>query len=798
MLFMAIGIKVFLYMEADIVGAWNSVVLAGAVKRLERICGSTSRASGACRVRLAVAAACLGTCGCAFAQAALAGPAEAGTDIEEITVASSKKAANELLRETPAAITAFDENKVERALADDLVDVGRLVPNASLHLASTFTGFPNFYIRGIGVGGSTRTVDPAVGIFVDGMYIGYGAAALLETFDLASLEVLRGPQGTLLGRNVTGGAIVAHSKGPSGEAGAEVQITVGDYRRVDLAASAETSRLGDVLAVRLAVLSRRRDGYWQDDNGGTFAGPFAQAANPRGSKPDMDMISVRPSVSLKLADAAELTVRAQYTKDTGGSAAVRNLANPRNPKAAQTIYGYREPAGTFRINNDVGSDNDIETWQATGELGWNVGHGQVTVLAGYRDVRFDTSSDFDGTPFTIFHFPNNEEDQHQLSTEFRYASSFSNAVEFVAGVSYFDQSYRIGERRAILAGVEDIDQAALVDMEHTLSAVFAQGTYKPSEAVGVILGGRYSTEAKSIAFGLPGNCALDFSSCTTRINASDSWQHFSPKVGVHVDLNDATMVYASWTRGFRSGTYNSRAQRQATIGPADEESVSAWEVGIKSAFWNDRAQANVAAFLSDYADIQQVVANPLAGSGNEQVVLNAADATISGFEAELLMKPSAGLTLEVSVGLTEARYEEFRNFDANNDGVYQPSIDDALARNLNFAQVPRWTAYLAAQHEQPLAALGGARLMLRASYAWRDRAHGGIRNDPFLNHDAYGLVNLNATLWLRREALRITAFGKNLAGAKYFDLVGDIGELATVAVGGTPRTWGLRLSWDYQ
>ena len=757
----------------------------------------TGRVVGTCSIQLAIAAICLAVCGPALAQAASTGPADVG-DIEEIIVTSSKKAANELLEETPAAITAFNENRMELALAEDLVQVGRLVPNASLHLSSTFTGFPNFYIRGIGVDGSTRTVDPAVGIFVDGMYIGYGAAASLETFDLASLEVLRGPQGTLLGRNVTGGAIVAHSKGPTGETGAEAQITVGDYHRVDLAASAETARLGDVLAVRLAVLSRRRDGYWQDNNGGTFAGAFAQPDNPQGSKPDIDMISVRPSISLQLSDAAELIVRAQYTRDAGGSAAVRNLVNPQDPKAAQTIYGYREPEGAFELNNDVGVENDIETWQVIGELDWHVGHGLVTSVVGYRDVRFDTSSDFDGTPFTIFHFPNNEEDQRQLSTEFRYASSFSETIEFVAGVSYFDQSYHVGERRAILAGVDDIDQAAVIDTEHAMSAVFAQGTYRLSETVGVVLGGRYSTENKAIVFSPPGHCALDFSSCTMRINASRDWQHVEPKVGVHVDLNDASMAYASWTRGFRSGTYNSRAQRPATIGPADEETVGAWEVGIKSALWNGRVQANMAAFLSDYADIQQVVANPLAGSGNEQVVLNAADATISGFEAELLMKPLASVTLEVSMGFIEARYDEFRNFDANNDGVYEAGIDDALARNLDFAQVPRWTAYFAAQHERPWTAFGGARLTLRASYAWRDWAHGDVRNDPFLIQDAYGLLDLNATLALRSETLRITAFGKNLTGATYFDLVGPIGTLATVGVGGTPRTWGVRFSWSYQ
>ena len=245
---------------------------------------------------------------------------------------------------------------------------------------------------------------------------------------------------------------------------------------------------------------------------------------------------------------------------------MRNLVNPQDPKAAQTIYGYREPEGAFELNNDVGVENDIETWQVIGELDWHVGHGLVTSVVGYRDVRFDTSSDFDGTPFTIFHFPNNEEDQRQLSTEFslRFIVLGNDRVR----CRRFLLRSVLSRRRAPgdTGGVDDIDQAAVIDTEHAMSAVFAQGTYRLSETVGVVLGGRYSTENKAIVFSPPGHCALDFSSCTMRINASRDWQHFEPKVGVHVDLNDASMAYASWTRGFRSGTYNSRAQRPATIG----------------------------------------------------------------------------------------------------------------------------------------------------------------------------------------------------------------------------------------
>ena len=161
------------------------------------------------------------------------------SDIEEIVVTSQKRANAIAAQDLPASVTAINEDLIIRSDSLDLTDVGRMVPNATLHPSATFAGTPNFLIRGIGVSGTTRSLDPTVGIIVDGVYLGFPVGANLDMFDRESVEILRGPQGTLIGRNVTGGAIVVRSKRPSGNFGAKIDATIGDNNRKDFSACIE-------------------------------------------------------------------------------------------------------------------------------------------------------------------------------------------------------------------------------------------------------------------------------------------------------------------------------------------------------------------------------------------------------------------------------------------------------------------------------------------------------------------------------------------------------------------------------
>ena len=256
------------------------------------------------------------------------------SDIEEIVVTSQKRANAIAAQDLPVSVTAINEDLIIRSDSLDLTDVGRMVPNATLHPSATFAGTPNFLIRGIGVSGTTRSLDPTVGIIVDGVYLGFPVGANLDMFDRESVEILRGPQGTLIGRNVTGGAIVVRSKRPSGNFGAKIDATIGDYNRKDFSASIE-GPFSDTVSGKIAFMSRDRDGYWKDNNGGTMiptAGAIARGydetgTGESGTKPDVDLTIIKPMILIEPNENLDITFIAEFLTDKSGTANSRNFVN---------------------------------------------------------------------------------------------------------------------------------------------------------------------------------------------------------------------------------------------------------------------------------------------------------------------------------------------------------------------------------------------------------------------------------------------------------------------------------------
>ena len=242
--------------------------------------------------------------------------------IEEIIVTSQKRAQGLSVQDIPTSVTAFNEDLINSSQAVDLTDIGRMAPNATLHPSATFAATPNFLIRGIGVSGTTRSLDPAVGIIVDGVYLGFPVGANLDTFDRESIEILRGPQGTLLGRNVTGGAVVVRTKRPSGDFDAKIDATLGNYDRRDVSLSLEAPVVEDKVAAKVAIMSRQRDGYWDDNNGGTMvetggasARGFDQTGEGQsGTKPDVDLTIIRPMLYFTPSDSLDITLMAEFLR----------------------------------------------------------------------------------------------------------------------------------------------------------------------------------------------------------------------------------------------------------------------------------------------------------------------------------------------------------------------------------------------------------------------------------------------------------------------------------------------------
>ena len=728
--------------------------------------------------------------------------------IEEVVVISSKQAAGISTQDLPASVVTFNEASLKQAFTVDLVDVGKMVANAELNNVGTYASYPNFFIRGMGVNGSTRTNDPKVGVFVDGIYVGYNAGALSSTFDLEAVEVLRGPQGTLLGRNVTGGAVLVRSKRPGDEFGFNVEAGAGDYGSTEFNASIEGPLSSNVFG-KLAVIKMDRDGYFEDNNRGSIDLNIYPAGMPdtdTGDKVGMDLTIIRPMVRFDFSENFEATLIAEFLKNDAGSANSQNVAHNCAPIPgvdnreivcgegsrflAQTRWGYTPPSDKYEINHDLIGYTELETNSLVLDATWDLSHGVVTAIVGYRDVEYNSSTDFDGTPFTIFHFNDNKEEQEQTSIEVRYSSTFSDRVNFVVGVNSFEQEYSIGERRNFFIA---LNAATYSETEHETFGVFGEANFAVTEALSLTLAGRWTKEEKSIDIGVLGSCELDFSSCSNNTSNKKDWTDFSPKVAATYSFNDDMMAYASWTRGFASGVFNARAATIDAVGPTDPEKVDSVEVGFKTSFLDGRGLFNITYFQADYEDLILFVNNPCDDCGASLINFNAGEAEISGFEVEVQLQPIDGLRLDASVGTVDPEFTNIKFFDANADGTVDGE-DNKLASRWDFQKVAELSYSLAASYE--FDAMGGS-ILGRVAYSWRDDYMTDLYNKPWLQQESFGLLDASLTFNTANEKIRLSVYGKNLTDEEYFDYAADVGTLDSARWGGTPRTYGVRVAYKY-
>ncbi|MGB2361117.1 MAG: TonB-dependent receptor, partial [Luminiphilus sp.] len=399
--------------------------------------------------------------------------------------------------------------------------------------------------------------------------------------------------------------------------------------------------------------------------------------------------------------------------------------------------------------------------------------------------------DFDGTPFTIFHFNDNKEEQDQTSIEVRYSSTFSDRFNFVVGVNRFDQDYSIGERRNFFIS---LNAATYSETEHKTTGIFGEANVSVTDSLMLTVGGRWTKEEKKIDIGVLGSCELDFSSCTNNASNEKDWSDFSPKVAATYHFSDDTMAYASWTRGFASGVFNARAATLDAVGPTDPESVDSFELGFKTSFLDGRGLLNVAYFMADYEDLILFVNNPCDDCGASLINFNAGEAEISGFEAEMQFQVTDNLRLDGSIGTVDPEFTNIKYFDANADGVVDGK-DNELASSWDFQKVTELSYSVAATYEFEIA--GSSSMLARVAYSWRDDYMTDLYNKPWLQQESFGLLDASLTYTSSNEKIRVSVYGKNLSDEEYFDYAADVGTLDSARWGGAPRTFGVRVAYTY-
>lgn len=657
--------------------------------------------------------------------------------LEEVVTTATKKSEAEVAQFVPAAINVLTGEGLAARHVIDIEDLSYALPNVALDTIGTGKGIANFSIRGLGVAGSIPSIDPTVGVFVDGMYLGVNYGVVVDMLDLQAAEILRGPQGILFGRNVTGGAVLLRSRRPGGEFSANATLRTETGLDSRFAGSVEGALAGGAIAARLSV------GYRDDD------GWFENSA-PRGGPVGAEVTRVvRPVVTWSPSDRLDITMIHEQGSANGDGAATQN----------------RRRFDGFDFAIDEPGFTEIDWRHVIVETNRRValGRGTVTNVFGWRTVQHHSLVDVDSTVDPVFHLLSFT-DQEQLSNELRYSGWIRDGWQATLGVYFFTQDIRYRERR-VLRGAVSAPFGG--DQAHLTGGVFLNNDIALGDDWTLTLGARYTIEEKDVEVATAGNatCVVVSHRCEFDFRDGNSWRNVTPKVGLRRWLSPQAHVYGHFTKGFRSGGYNLRnTSPTAAPGPFDEEEQDSFEVGLKSELADGRVRLNVAAFHNQVYGMQRQVTFADAAGGAIQITANTADATIQGIEAEVLAAAGRSATIGGFIGYTDGAYDEVRH-DLDGDG--STVGDDRF-------KLPRLAKLTYGVEGRYARAVGdGGELSMRASLAHRDDSEIADNNVGML--DGGNLVDLSFD-YSPSGSLTFTLYGKNLLNEVLrrsdFDLTG--------------------------
>lgn len=712
--------------------------------------------------------------------------------LEEVIVTARKR--EESAQDVPISVSAFGAEQLEALKIRNLENLAVGIPNVALDDIGTFRSTANFSIRGLGINSSIPSIDPTVGVFVDGVYMGQNAGVILDMFDIQSIEVLRGPQGTLFGRNVTGGAILINSKSSTEEFELSARVAVdgnpnGDGGLNKYAMASISGPMGDSFGYRISAYQNKDDGWFVNlANGEDFG--------------EAETTIFRPLLSWR-SDRAEMVLRWEHMESTGQGPASQNHIN------GSGVPGF---FATFdRDSHDFAIDYpgfiDIENDLLSFEINWDVdfGDGVITNIFGWKDYAATGGSDIDAQPAWLFHAPF-WHDQEQFSNELRYNGNFDR-TNLTTGLYWFSNEINYHERRNLLGiatgGVAPaLTQDGGGDYWVDSIAFFASIDYDINDAWTLNAGIRYTDEEKeahiaSLIFNVNDPCNVVFGTCEFDFIDKESWSAWSGKLGATYTISDDKRVYGQWTRAHRSGGYNLRNTAFDTVnlgpGPFDQETVDNFEIGYKSEI-SGGGRLNAAVFYTKVGDMQREVNQSDPVVGVVQVIKNTADANIFGFELEGTFALGDSVVLLASLGWIDPSYSKVL-FDLNGDGVI-----DGEDKKLKLPRAAEWTYSIGLNHDANFN--NGGYLSSRINYAFRDDAFYTDNNLGYLLSQE--ILDLGFDYHTPNEQWVLSLYGRNL-----LDDVKHGGDtqlpfvLGPVPVGGTfsplakGRIIGFEVSFSY-
>ena len=734
---------------------------------------------------------------------------ESYMELEEVQVTAQKRTSS--LQDTPISIQAFTDADLKAHSASDISQLADLTPNLVFDATSPISGSSNaavVFIRGIGQTDFVLTSDPGVGIYLDGVYISRAMGGVLDLLDIERVEVLRGPQGTLFGKNTVGGALSVTTKKPGPEFEFEGSLTAGGDDRFDGMLSVNLPLVDDALFLRASLASRNRDGFGDRLLTGETMG-------------DVNSDTFRASLLWQAADDLDVTLSLDVTRadedlpPTSLLMADPFLGGPTNLSGLYNLFAIMgwvnaPPYTPLWLTGDeyesngtapVGSETDVNGVSLT--FDWELSKFDVKSVTAYRETETSFGRDTDHSPITIIHTAN-EMDLEQFSQEINlFGHAFDDRLEWLVGFYYFREEGEDLPDITILPAVFEADQTLAngpgmgfgylgpplpefsvqgdIDIENTSLAVFFHNTYQFSDRLSATFGARYTDEEKKT------NLDVFYPASGFRLLANprtdQDFDDFSPRIGLEYVLNDDVFVYASYSEGFKSGGVVSR-YNMPRIDPIvfEPEEVTNVEIGMKSEWFNQRLRFNAAVFRMDYTDVQVTVFN-----GVVPETRNAAEGEIVGAEIEFTAILADGLRLDGGIGYMDAEYTKL-------DDPQQGALE--VSKNHDFVNTPELSANLSLQYGFNFSDIGRANIVL--DYTYQDETANDAANTPLLIEDSVSLVNARVSLLSNSGKWEVALFGRNLTDEVH--LTSGVSTTAFGIVEGVynrPREYGITLKYMY-
>jgi iron complex outermembrane receptor protein len=719
-------------------------------------------------------------------------PAAMGADLTEILVTARKR--EERLETVPVSVTVVTDADLQKTYTGSLVDITSAAPNILFHTVGEFGHSSSLDIRGVGGGGANYDTDPAVAIYVDGQYQTVNTINLESLVGIDSIEVLRGPQGTLFGRNAFAGAINVTTKNPTGVFDTEAAVTVGDYGRKNLVAAVDFPLSG--------ALSGRVDLAWINSNG--F---YTNTLNDNQSIGGDANLTIRPTLLFEPTDDLEFQFKYSFVDDQSDPTPNKYDLDPPassfgilNPSQyanwGRVMLGPNGTGGPYSVGfTSICKCNFIKINSPSLKIDAHSRLGRLTAISGYQHVAGTVQTDATGTavpllldelPYTI----------SVVTQEVRLLTEINERFTLITGLYYLhDDLNESNLEYIVLGGPASITWKDSLQRRSS-AAAFAEVEYALAKDLRLTVGARYTYEAKHFQFGAAvpagiedGAAILAAPYTYTPLHAD--WHNLGPKVSLDYQWTADTMVYATWSRGFKAGGFQALASTAAAAGPYGDETMDATEVGIKSLFWERRARISADVFYENIRGLQRAVVLLEDGISNN-LTLNAANAISKGAEIEAAVRATDAMTIKANAGYLDAYYSSFcADFVATNAaqpacGTQPGEVDNT---NLVPSNAPRWTLSLGADYGLRVGESGA--LDLHVDEAYTSSLWTADDDNPLSYRVPEALLNAAIKFSGSGDRYYVSVWGRNLTDK----IVTEIGVLAYPLFSlwnpTPPRTFGL-------